>query len=188
MPLVEQLCPESVAAALRCTPVGPGADAPFSLKHSQQQASILGHMAAAGLLPPATACAAAAVRRAVYIELGAGRGYLMHLLAAAYAQPGADPGALPGALPLTELGGLLPERVEGAVEATAGEAALHLVLVDRVACRFRARCQPPRSTRKRMALQPPRPETGRMGSELAWRARCVLRRLSARCAARGRSL
>lgn len=46
---------------------------PFSLKHAQQQASIVGHMQQIGLLQNAEG--------RVYIEFGAGRGYLSSMLA-----------------------------------------------------------------------------------------------------------
>lgn len=46
---------------------------PFSEKHARQQASIIGNMQAAGLLQGA--------QHSVYLELGAGKGYLGGLLA-----------------------------------------------------------------------------------------------------------
>jgi hypothetical protein len=51
----------------------PSCNWPFSEKHARQQASIFGNMQAAGLLDDAEAT--------VYLELGAGKGYLGGLLA-----------------------------------------------------------------------------------------------------------
>ncbi|DBA70544.1 TPA: hypothetical protein ACH3X2_011942 [Trebouxia sp. C0005] len=55
----------------------PDNERPFSLKHAQQQASIVGHMKQSGLLQNAERC--------VYIEFGAGKGYLSSMLADASA-------------------------------------------------------------------------------------------------------
>ncbi|KAL0025254.1 hypothetical protein WJX77_010713 [Trebouxia sp. C0004] len=51
----------------------PDNERPFSLKHAQQQASIVGHMKQSGLLQNA--------ERHAYIEFGAGKGYLSSMLA-----------------------------------------------------------------------------------------------------------
>ena len=57
--------------------------APFNPRHASQQASIVSHMAALGLVRDRTADVADA-KPPVYVELGAGRGYLSHFLVDAY--------------------------------------------------------------------------------------------------------
>ena len=52
--------------------------APFEARHAAQHSGILAHMARVALLPPA--------EDVVYVELGAGRGYLSNTLATSYAE------------------------------------------------------------------------------------------------------
>ena len=83
-------CPPRVRAALNAAAAA--GEQPVSEKHGAQRAAILGHLAERGLLPPAPG--------AVVAELGAGRGYLLHLLADAYlGHEGGAAGSGAGALP-----------------------------------------------------------------------------------------
>ncbi len=75
-PAAPPACVAAALASAAAAAAAPHAIAPFCARHAAQQAGILAHMAAAGLLPPAEG--------AVYAELGAGRGYLSLLLAEAY--------------------------------------------------------------------------------------------------------
>lgn len=84
------------AACARAAQGGGGLVAPFNRRHAEQHASIVSHMVAAGLAGPRDADANAPASDAapstsrgatagpVYVELGAGRGYLAHFLLDAY--------------------------------------------------------------------------------------------------------
>ena len=78
-PASEPQCVSAAFAALRAAAGAAHATTPFDARHATQQAGIVSHMHAAGLLPPPS-------DGAVYVELGAGRGYLTHFLAEAYAE------------------------------------------------------------------------------------------------------
>jgi tRNA:m4X modification enzyme len=85
-PASEPACVTAALDASRAAAAAPHATTPFEPRHATQQAGILAQMAAAGLLPPPSG------GDVVYAELGAGRGYLTHLLAEAYVQ-GSDAAA-----------------------------------------------------------------------------------------------
>lgn len=84
------------AACARAAQGGGGLVAPFNRRHAEQHASIVSHMVSAGLAgsrdadanAPASDAAPSTSRGAaagpVYVELGAGRGYLAHFLLDAY--------------------------------------------------------------------------------------------------------
>ena len=76
-PACEPECVSAAFAALKAAAAAPHATTPFEPRHATQQAGILSQMHAAGLLPPPN-------DGVVYVELGAGRGYLTHFLAEAY--------------------------------------------------------------------------------------------------------
>ena len=73
-PALEPACVSAALAALQAAASAPHATAPFDSRHATQHAGILSQMHAAGLLQ---------LEGVVYVELGAGRGYLSHSLAEA---------------------------------------------------------------------------------------------------------
>ena len=88
---------QAAAGAASSAPQAGGTVAPFSRKHAEQQASIVGHMVAHGLVAHQGnrhgyeeednrrgAGAPSSSTPPVYVELGAGRGYLSHFLNDAY--------------------------------------------------------------------------------------------------------
>ena len=86
--------PSATDPAPAATARRPSHVAPFNARHATQQAAIVSLMASAGLVEEtrprgpgteaAAAVAAAVARPPVYVELGAGRGYLSHFLCEAY--------------------------------------------------------------------------------------------------------
>ncbi|ACO65515.1 predicted protein [Micromonas commoda] len=95
-PMSDARCDAAVArlaaAAARASGGGGGVGgratriAPFNPRHARQQASIVSHMAAAGLVRVRSSDVPHddASRSPAYVELGAGRGYLSHFLMDAY--------------------------------------------------------------------------------------------------------
>ncbi len=75
-PVPRPQCVANALAAAAAAAAAPHAVVPFCARHAEQQAGILAYMAHAALLPPTD--------EVVFAELGAGRGYLSHLLAEAY--------------------------------------------------------------------------------------------------------
>ena len=78
------------AACARAAQGGGGLVAPFNRRHAEQHASIVSHMVAAGLAggpgdsPDCVSTSRGDTAGPVYVELGAGRGYLAHFLLDAY--------------------------------------------------------------------------------------------------------
>ena len=94
-PMSDAMCDAAVArlaaAAARASGGGGGVGgratriAPFNPRHARQQASIVSHMAAAGLVRVRSPDASDDTSPSpAYVELGAGRGYLSHFLMDAY--------------------------------------------------------------------------------------------------------
>jgi len=73
-PAPEPACVAEAFAVLKAAAATPHATTPFEPRHATQQAGIVSQMHAAGLLQPPD-------QGVVYVELGAGRGYLTHFLA-----------------------------------------------------------------------------------------------------------